>query len=263
MIIDAHTHICNRKIKFRWPLPTSATEYIMYAPVEDLIKRMDEAKVDKAVLFPIAPYISNEEVVEAVKKYPDRLIGCASVIPTGYLAPNDLRYAIEELHLKGLIVHCEWQGFRADDPLVFPVMRMAEELDIPVFMHTHGVRSFDSLYPIIEMLHVCPKLTVIIKHACIADTEKVFILMETWYKKENLYVDLSGAEVIFNLPGRTMEDFKEWIELLYSRMLFGSDWFSPERGISFEFYKNLNISEDKKKAILGGNIVRIMGGIKK
>jgi len=98
---------------------------------EELLRQMDDAGVNKSVLFAVdAPiiYSSNEYVAKLCKIHPDRFIGFASVTPT-WDHNNDiarLDKAIQEYGLKGLKFHPPLQKFSPDDPMAFPLYRRAE-----------------------------------------------------------------------------------------------------------------------------------------
>src|SRR5947209_19681761 len=96
MIIDAHVHCSGQE---------NAT---------DTLRAFDDAGVDVAVL--LAPFLSNDysfhkreslraanqHLARLVKGHEDRLIGFAVINPGLEGASDDLRYAIEELGLRGL-----------------------------------------------------------------------------------------------------------------------------------------------------------------
>jgi Tat protein secretion system quality control protein TatD with DNase activity len=63
MIIDAHTHI--------HPDPSGFGEKYN-ASVEYLINSLENSEVDKTIVLPIYPQISNKFVVDACKKYSDK-----------------------------------------------------------------------------------------------------------------------------------------------------------------------------------------------
>ena len=114
MIIDTHSQLWTKEAIETLP-EEMATSYrkafkdLRIPTIEDTIKDMDEAGVDKAVIVAIdaeTTYkykVSNELIADTVKLYPDRLIGFASVDPNkGFVAIEELKKAVTGLGLKGL-----------------------------------------------------------------------------------------------------------------------------------------------------------------
>src|SRR3990172_10037888 len=106
MIIDAHTHI--------HPDPKGFGERYD-ASLETLISSLEKSDVDKAILLPISPYVPNEFIAEACRKYPDLLIGFASVNPLDPGSPDKLMHDVKKYNLKGLKLHPRIQKFSLGD----------------------------------------------------------------------------------------------------------------------------------------------------
>lgn len=122
MIIDAHNHIGIKKgLDF---------------PVEKLVARMDEANIDKAIVFSFPEQINNDYVAESVKKYPERLIGFAAVNPWLTTAEDELKRAIETLGLNGLKLHPVKHGYAFDNHTVLdPIFELCSEYHLPVIAY--------------------------------------------------------------------------------------------------------------------------------
>src|SRR5690606_15265555 len=128
MIVDAHCHI-GETPHFR-------------QTADDLLAQMDTNGIDRAVICGSGRHIvvENEEgnryIAEAVRKYPDRFYGFASVNPWyGDKAVAELRRAVED-GLVGLKLHPSMQGYPAHDPIIEPVVAAAIELDLPIYIHS-------------------------------------------------------------------------------------------------------------------------------
>ena len=72
MITDFHGHIWNTQL----------------GQTDEIIEQMDEVGLDRLVVLPIAPYMTNEDVAELVAKKPDRFVGFASVLPFAQTHPS-------------------------------------------------------------------------------------------------------------------------------------------------------------------------------
>ncbi len=102
---------------------------------EKIIEWMNSEGIDKAVILPVAPYVSNEYVSKIIDYEPERLLGFASVIPNpADFAIKTLKHAIQELGLVGLKLHPGMQGFCLRNTHVWRVLQFAGELRIPVII---------------------------------------------------------------------------------------------------------------------------------
>ena len=143
--------------------------------VDRLIKRMDEAGVDKTVVVPVdikrwKTKVPNEYVAEKVKKYPDRLIGLASTDPVGgEKSVKELHHAINDLGLSGLKLLPSYDLISPDDERIFPLYEAALDLGIPVQIHTGhspgGMMKFETPMLLDEIAMKYPKLKIHILHS--------------------------------------------------------------------------------------------------
>lgn len=166
MIIDFHVHPIKKegfeatKPFFRKINAFKAIEWYgsLDLSIDGLINEMNRAGVDKSVVLgldynidlPLVK-INNDEIAQIVNKNPDRFIGFASICPTELKngesiiteesvqkAIVELRRAITELGLKGLKLLPPFQHFYPNDPLMKPIYREVEKLNIPILIHTGG-----------------------------------------------------------------------------------------------------------------------------
>lgn len=156
MIIDAHAYIGESiywKRKFE---------------VNDLIKRMDKNNIDIAVVTapPPGPYYqaANRKVYEAVKKYPDRLIGMYRANP--WFKEKELervKIAIENWGFKAIKLDPQNDAYSAISPLVKPFMNLAEKLNVPVYVRTAN-SQFCPPEAVIFLAATFPNVTIITRH---------------------------------------------------------------------------------------------------
>ena len=85
---------------------------------------------------PEACYLANTQLSNAVRDNPDRLSAFAA-LPMLYPkeAAEELRRAVRELHLVGALVDNHSQGTFYDDSKFDPVWEVAQELDVPIYLH--------------------------------------------------------------------------------------------------------------------------------
>jgi len=114
------------------------------------IAAMDEAGVDLAVLSLVAPGVEqldapaavrtartcNDELAAAVRRYPDRLAGFATLpISAPDAAADELQRAVRELGFVGAVINGHCQGVYLDDPYFEPVLARAVDLNVPIYLH--------------------------------------------------------------------------------------------------------------------------------
>lgn len=117
---------------------------------EGRLRRMDEAGIDMQVLSlsfpgvelfdaadatPLAREI-NDELSEAVARYPSRLSGFATIAPQApEAAAEELERAVMKLGLKGAVVNGHIRGEFLDDRKYWAIFEVAEKLDVPIYLH--------------------------------------------------------------------------------------------------------------------------------
>lgn len=222
MIIDAHTHIHSEKDGY-------GSRYD--ASLEYLIQNLEESEVDKAIVLPIAcdtPYVKRTEnrfVAECCQKYPDKLIGFASVHPLEDPDPaKRLEHDIKTYNLKGLKIHPRFQGISANDTRLVPLIEKAAELNIPVaidcLLWKPTPLKMQLPFNIDELCKKVPEAKIIICHAGgfrFLDTLAVAVA------NDHVYLDLSvSLKYFYNTPFE--EQFIFVLKQVGAkRLIYGSD----------------------------------------
>ncbi len=265
-IIDFHVHP---------PLDAEEKHINPEKIAEDIIEWMNSEGIDVTVILPIAPYISNEYVSKIVDYNPKRLIGFASVVPNpADFAIKKLKYAIQELGLKGLKLHPGMQGFSLRNTHVLRVIRFAGELQIPVIIHTM-FGDFSTLYfkttPSFDenriedyalLPFIAPETTIILAHMSGSFHFEDVLQIAT---SSNVYVDTSYS-LITIVRKIGLELLAEYVKALGSeKFIFGSDYvlgLTPEEygaKKQIELIRKMSISDENKKNILYRNAAKILG----
>ncbi|HWK26596.1 MAG TPA: amidohydrolase family protein [Solirubrobacter sp.] len=236
MIIDAHAHI-------------GSTPYVTQT-VEDLLRELDAAAVDRAVVCPMGAELAvrnrdgNDRMAAAMRAHPDRLTGFATVNPWWEAeALTELERAVTQLGLPGLKLHPVLQGFQIDDDLVLPVVERAIELGVVIYVHT-GTPVLALPLQLLELASRYPEGKFIAGH-------------------------MGGADFYVDVPLSFPRADNVWLETSLSphaayveealttvgaeRMLFGSD--SPTSRIASELFKIglLELAPEVEAQVLGGN----------
>jgi predicted TIM-barrel fold metal-dependent hydrolase len=209
----------------------------------------------------------NDYVAETVATYPDVLMGFCTVDPRkGSAAVEELERSVAVLGLRGLKLHPIHQGFFPDDPAFTPLFSKAEELGIPVLMHSGYAAAgagapdgggFQLAYsrpiPHVDSLAARqPGLTIIMAHpAWPWIAEQIAVALH----KSNVFIDLSGWAPRY-IPGDLI---REAGSRLRKKVLFGSDYpyISPVTWL--EQFEQVDIRDEARPLILRENAAGILG----
>ena len=270
-IINAHVHMVEIEKAISDDTAAMLSENPVYhdlgamvelmAP-ENLIKQMDEANIDKSVLYAVdAPivYSSNEYVSSLVKKYPERLIGFASVNPLRENAVAILENAIKNLGLRGCKFHPPLQNFYPNGKKVFPIYEKLAELGVPVVFHVGstpfgGMAKLDQANPILldEVATAFPKLKIMLTHLGTLWSNEAFMVVE---KHPNVYIDT--AAYLYEIPQLLTSDLIT--RLGENKIIFGTDYPTPFGNDKHKMknfvdcIKNLPLSDKQKENIFSKN----------
>ncbi len=280
MIIDVHVHPAfygpisedsERLIKRKH---TMGYDLMSPFPLELVRKQMAFAGIDKLVLLPEDSstidgdiVLSNEEIKKIIDLDPQRFIGFASVDPNRADALEVLDYAFGELKLKGLKLHPSKQQFFPNDPKYFPIYEKCLEYNVPITFHAgmswqpNTYMKYSHPYLFEEVAIRYPKLRMNLAHFGFPWTVETAALI---LKYPNVYADTAGAYM--DCPEQFFSDIFQkmmgslWIEHnIADKILFGSNnpRFRPariKRGL-----ESLNLSDQTKAKILGGNAMKFLG----
>lgn len=244
-VIDVHTHLDNDP--YRETFQTAHT----------LVNRLDKYGMDASVIMP-NPLDSvqrieypNNLILEAIRKYPNRLIGFCCVNPLFKArAVKEVERCLN-LGFKGVgeIVADTWQ-IPADDELLISLIRSLDRFDVPILVHSSDTR-YSSPEVIGRLVSEFPEKKMIIGHMGTWNrlVDEVISIAKR-YKK--VYLDTAFAE--------SSEMIRKAIaELGAERILFGSDSFKDEE-LEKEMgkIKALNLTAREKRLIMGENAARLL-----
>ena len=236
-------------------------------PLPQFINQMDEARIDKVVLVnpaikgvPVRPM--NEGVAKLLRAYPDRFVGFAGFDPnTGALAVDEIEYAVKELGFSGVKSVGSALELDINDKAFYPCYSKAQELGIPILIHTgsviiKGVRV-KHVHPLMvdDVAFDFPDLKIICAHlggwqyldaiSMLLHHRNVFADLSFW-PLNPLYAGL----VPWSLLEQTVSD----------KILLGSDYpagQTPKEAA--EAVKKLPVSQSFQQKILGNNAAAILG----
>jgi 5-carboxyvanillate decarboxylase len=128
------------------------------------IADMDASGIDMQVLSLTSPGVqvfdaatanslatsANDELAEAIRKYPTRFVGLAAAAPQDpKAAAKEIERGVRKLGLKGVIMNSHTMGERLDDPKFWDIFAAAESLGVPIYLHPNSPPR-DMIQPYLE-----------------------------------------------------------------------------------------------------------------
>lgn len=227
--------------------------------VDDLREAMQDAHVDRAVLIAQPNTIPNEFVLDLASQS-DRFIAAVNVSPKEADAKGKLREYFDR-GARILKIHPSFDGLDADSAHYRDLLAVAEELALPVILHT-GCFHSSVLYKSPEASSAdrfeswfkdLPDVRFVLAHMNYHDPEIAIDLAE---KYPNLYLDTSWQ------PSEVITEAVR--QLGAERVLFGSDWplvgdnMQVGVGRIREAVQSEFLTEEQATLILGGNAERVL-----
>ncbi len=244
MIVDSLTYLGNSLYK-NGALP------------EELFNTMKKIKADKAVICPVKPptydlSLANNFIIKLIEDYKEILIGLVRV------DPNIAEKSIKEikrglsLGLKGIYLNPWEETFQVNNPLVYPIMEIAKNYDIPVMIEG-GYPWVSHSSQIGDLAKKFEEVKIILTNTGQLDLSgfsglDVQILMES---TKNVYL-ISNAAM--------SEEFLPYVinNLSEKRVIFGSGFPKMEPKLEILRIKYLSkVSEKQKQKILSENALEI------
>jgi hypothetical protein len=281
VVIDFHVHLCLPEHVHPWVLewicshhPGDLEAYIQEVLTpEGLRRHLQENNIDWAVaLAEISPittgWTGNEYVAElcaAANALPDpstgprgRLIPFASINP---FLVNDLAAELERLvkdfGFRGVKLYPVYHHHYANDARVYPLYAKAQELGVPVLVHTgssvfKGARiKYGNPLHLDDVAIDFPDLTILMAHA-----GRPFWYDEAFWmarRHPNVYLEISG------LPAKKLLEYFPRLEEVAQKVVYGSDWpGNPDLQRNVAAIRALSLSDQAKEAILHDNAARIL-----
>jgi predicted TIM-barrel fold metal-dependent hydrolase len=260
-VIDFHTHAFHDKIAGRAIAAlagSSGVKAYLDGRVSSLLRSMDESGIEKSILCSTAtkpdqfgPILKWSHAVKS-----DRLIPFISVHPEDPEAVERLRLVRDEGFI-GIKLHPYYQAFTVDDERFDEYYAEADRLGLIVLIHG----GFDPAFPrdrigsadrFLNLYRKFPTLKFIAAHLGAWDD---WGLVREHLVGKPIYMDTAMA--IDAMPRAEAEFILTHHPADY--LLFGSDspWGDPRRPL--KVLDELNLPEDLKARIRGGNARRLLG----
>lgn len=237
--------------------------------------------------------IYNDYVAKICRHHENKFIG-AAVLPVDSKEnlESEFKRATEELGFKALSLASSYNGIYLDDSMFLPIYKEAQSKNIPIFVHAQIVNPIGYervkdplLTPVIEYIF---DTTICIGKLLMSDIFKEYpdvkfifanfggAIPYLQHRFDATYQMLRGINFVKDLGANPTEylkniyvdtggdktkiNFQLALEFLGpGHILWGSDWpAKKEVAGSIAAVKELNISEEDKKAILGVNLEKIL-----
>ncbi len=277
MIIDFHVHMARYEHMHPWViaweeanLPENERARAMenlHAILEgpDSLERklLDVQGLDSAVCLaeesPITTGICPNDFVAQVCKGSKRLIPFCSI--NVYLHANpaqELERLVTQEGFRGLKLYPVYHHYWANDRDLYPMYAVAQELEIPVMVHTgssifRGAKlKYGDPLALDDVAVDFPKLKIVMAHSGRGFWyDRAFFLARL---HENVYMEIAGLP-----PQRLLEYFPEF-ERNADKIIFGSDWPGmPNIAQNVKYIQGMPLKESTKKKILGENAAKVLG----
>lgn len=225
---------------------------------EDLLRAMDEAQVERAVVCPARPreyHLGPANDALAVEVSDDeRLIGFARVDPNlGNDAAAEAERALGELGLMGLFLHPWEETFRVSAPAVGATVEVARTAGVPVLIAA-GYPWLSEGLQVGELAARFPDVAFIATNggqlniSGLGQTD-IELAME---RCPNLHLQTAGVY---------REDFLENVVERFGadRLLFSSGFPITDPRLEVQRPRSMHVDEGVQAAVLGENAGRILG----
>ncbi len=262
-IIDFHTHIFPDALAPRALAALLCNCRGGYQPVTDMTKssllaRMDEWGIDLSVVQPVVTKPTQVKTINdwAAAIRSDRLISFGGIYPTSDSWKSDIDMVVEK-GLPGIKLHPEYQSFVLDDPAMLRVYDYALSKGLILFFHAGydpavkpPFRSDPKRFA--HVLDAMRGGTIVAAHL---GSQSMWDEVEQYLCGRDIWLDTS--------MGFSYYSAEQFVRIVKShsadRILFASDspWSCAKEEL--DAFSALPLSEEEKKAILGGNACRLLG----
>ncbi|MDR2726879.1 MAG: amidohydrolase family protein [Deltaproteobacteria bacterium] len=270
-VVDFHVHLA----RYEPPSPSlnelmgsilGSTEHFtrfarMYDDPANFLQLMRDEGVDYAVILaeytPLTTGVASHERVREFCAGHKELIAFCTINPHDNPDPVRNLHRLHDEGFRGIKLYPTYNHFHVNEARLYPVYAAAQELRMPVLIHT-GTSVFKNARlkygnPIFvdDVAVDFPDLTLVMAHGG----------RGAWYDEAmtvarlhaNVSIDLSG------LPVRKLSAYFPELERFSHKFVFGTDWpqISPKKNLAT--FQEIGLSDKALDAILGGNALRILG----
>lgn len=233
------------------------------ARIEDTLQEMDDAGISLGVIparrgSAVLGDASNEEVATFVREHPNRFVGFGapdlSDLPT---AAKEIEQLSGQSQFKGVVLEPGQQSppLYSDDPSLFPIYDVCQQLNLPVILMAGGNAGPDITFTSPQLVeHVAtefPRLELIIVHG---GWPWVTEILYVAFRRENVYI--SPDWYIYGMPG-----WRDYVDagngFLQDRYIFATAYPFIPMGSAVKRFRKLFRPEVLPK-LMSGNGLRLL-----
>ena len=212
-----------------------------------------------AELCPITTGICSNEQVRDFCRGRSRLIPFCDINPYMFTdLGEELRRKVNDDGFRGIKLYPTYQHYYLNDRRMYPLYQAAQDLGIPVLIHTGTSVFKGSRLKYGDPLHLddvagdFPYLNLVMAHSGRGFWyDRAFFLSKL---HSNIYMELSGLP-----PSKLMTYFPE-LARNTDKVIFGSDWPGmPEIRRNMDAISQLPLPKEGIDKILGGTAARLLG----
>lgn len=242
MIVDDHVHI------------GKSTRLQIDADGEMLVRIADAMGFDKICCTDLTALFydmheGNRLLYEEMRKFPDRILGYASLHSTrfGQEAINEIKRCHHDYGMHGLKIYSTPEVSIAE-PAMIPILEICAKLRMPILAHTTPQECE-------FLLSAVPEVQFIMAHAgaqpyAHGDWNRAIMVAQRF---PNLYLDTASSAIDTGFVENAVSI------LGADRILFGTDTPLLDPWPQLAKIRETRLSDEDRKLIMGGNILRLMG----
>jgi hypothetical protein len=225
-------------------------------PADHLVRAMDQSGVRTSLVSSLAcggfrMEACNELMCQAMRKYPDRLLGYIYVWPGD---PGAVRAEVERRLAQGFtgIKMLVLMGYEYVYPGYAPAFEIANERRLPVLLHTYGGQPGLDEVPVLAERY--PEVNFVLAHA---GAQQVEHHLQIAGRVEHAYLELCTSMATY----RAVEALWERVPL--ERIVWGADDLPLNMSHQLGKVLGAQIPEEAKVQILSGNARRLLSQIRR
>ncbi len=283
MLIDFHIHVSRSEHERPWVLEFIESQHQgddLWAFIDRVLTPttlrpfLQENGIDWAVALAedcpmttgVTPHDFVADLCARANALPDPVTGPRGrLLPFASLNPyivNDLSAELERLvneyGFRGIKAYPVYQHHYMNDPRLYPLYAKAQELGIPMLVHTGSSVFKGARIKYGDPLHLddvaidFPKLTILMAHS----GRPFWYEQAFWMARQhrNVYMEVSG------LPGKKLLEYFPELERVADKVVYGSDWpGNPYLRRNMDAILELPLKDATKEKILWKNAARILG----
>lgn len=219
--------------------------------IKELLSDMNRFHIDKRVISDLrVDHIQdgNTAVVNMVKQYPDRLIGCAVLNPSLSTIINDVKHVVSMPEMKMIEFNSYEHGYAPDNcPILYEVFDYLKDKNLPVKVFSGiGAKALPHQWELYVKKY--PEIKFIFLHMGCFDYG--YSCVDIVERNKNAYIETSNQYELQILR-------KAFTNLASDKILFGTSY--PERFTrnAIEIFDLFHLSQTTLQAIMHDNAQKL------